>query len=118
MQPRMRHTFTSTIALAAQLLVASSGIAVIVAPSLSAQTTADESTNVRKADRHLMQKIRKAVVADKSLSTAAHNVNIASQDGQVTLKGTVKSEEEKKAIEDKATEIAGAGKVTSELTVK
>jgi osmotically-inducible protein OsmY len=35
----------------------------------------------------------------------------------VTLKGTVKSDEEKKSIEDKATEIAGQGKVTSELTV-
>ena len=65
----------------------------------------------------MIQKIRKAVVSDKSLSTAAHNVNITSQDGVVTLKGTVKSEDEKKAIEDKAAEIAGQGKVTSELTV-
>jgi len=72
---------------------------------------------MNKADRELTQKIRKAVVADKSLSTTAHNVKIISQDGTVTLKGNVKSDEEKKAIEDKATEIAGAGKVTSELTV-
>lgn len=72
---------------------------------------------MRKADRQLMQKLRKALVADKALSTAAHNVNITSQDGVVTLKGAVKSEAEKQAIEDKATEIAGSGKVTSELTV-
>ena len=48
---------------------------------------------------------------------AAHNVKIISRDGMVTLKGMVKSDEEKKAIEDKATEVAGQGKVTSELTV-
>ena len=57
------------------------------------------------------------MVADKSLSISAHNVKIISRDGMVTLRGTVKSDDEKKAIEDKATEIAGQGKVTSELTV-
>jgi osmotically-inducible protein OsmY len=35
----------------------------------------------------------------------------------VTLKGQVKTDEEKKAIEDKAASVAGADKVTSELTV-
>jgi len=66
----------------------------------------------------LTQQIRKAVVADKSLSVTAHNVKIISRDGMVTLRGKVKSDDEKKAIEDKATEIAGAGKVTNELTVE
>jgi osmotically-inducible protein OsmY len=113
----MRNTFTSTLALATQLAAASLGCALIAAPVLSAQTTADQTALTRKADRQLMQKIRKAVISDKSLSTSAHNVNITSQDGAVTLKGTVKSEEEKKTIEDKASEIAGAGKVTSDLTV-
>jgi len=46
------------------------------------------------------------VVSDKSLSIAAHNVKIISRDGMVTLRGTVKSDDEKKSIEDKATEIA------------
>ena len=70
-----------------------------------------------KADRELTRKIRRAVVSDKDLSVEAHNIHITSQDGAVTLIGTVKSDDEKKAIEDKATEIAGAGKVTDELTV-
>lgn len=113
----MRNTFTSTIALATQLAAASFGCGLIVAPALNAQTTADQNASTRKADRQLMQKIRKAVIADKSLSTTAHNVNITSQDGQVTLRGTVKSDDEKKTVEDKATEIAGQGKVTNELTV-
>jgi osmotically-inducible protein OsmY len=113
----MSNTFTSKIALATQLAAASFGCALIAAPALNAQTTADQTVTARKADRQLMQKIRRAVVADKTLSTEAHNINITSQDGAVTLRGTVKSDDEKKAIEDKATEIAGQGKVTSELTV-
>jgi osmotically-inducible protein OsmY len=113
----MPNTFISTLALATQLAAASFGCAFFVAPVLNAQTTADQNASTRKADRQLMQKIRKAVVSDKSLSTSAHNVNITSQDGAVTLRGTVKSDDEKKSIEDKATDIAGPGKVTSELTV-
>jgi osmotically-inducible protein OsmY len=55
---------------------------------------------------------------DKSLSTYAHNVKIITQNGQVTLKGPVRSEEEKKTVEAKATEVAGQNKVTSELNIK
>lgn len=70
-----------------------------------------------KADRELTAKVRRSVVSDKTLSVAAHNVHIAAQDGTVTLTGTVKSDDEKKAVEDKAKQIAGDDKVTSELTV-
>ena len=52
------------------------------------------------------------------LSTYAHNVKIITQNGQVTLKGPVRSEDEKKAIEAKAAEVAGENKVSSELNVK
>ncbi len=70
-----------------------------------------------KADRDLTRRIRRAVVSDKDLSVEAHNIHISAQDGAVSLIGTVKSDDEKKAIEDKATEIAGAGKVTDQLSV-
>ena len=78
--------------------------------------TADQQ-NETAADRELTKKIREAVVADKDLSTYAHNVKIVAQDGQVTLKGPVRSEAEKKSIAAKASEIAGAGKVKNEITV-
>ncbi len=68
------------------------------------------------ADQQLTQKIRKAIMADKSLSTYAHNVKVISRDGMVTLKGPVRSDAEKSTIEAKATEVAGAGKVTNEIT--
>jgi hyperosmotically inducible protein len=79
--------------------------------------TADQQKDNR-SDRELTQQIRKAVVADKSLSTYAHNVKVVAQGGAVTLKGPVRSEEEKKAIVAKAEEVAGAGKVTDQLSIK
>jgi hyperosmotically inducible protein len=81
------------------------------------EPTADQAKNTQ-SDREIMQKIRKAVMDDKTLSSYAHNVKIISQGGKVTLKGPVRSEEEKKTIEQKATDVAGAGNVTDEITIK
>ena len=78
--------------------------------------TADQQ-KINPTDREMARKIRAAIHDDKSLSTYAHNIKIISRDGRVTLKGPVRSEEEKTAIESKATEIAGAGNVTNELEV-
>lgn len=114
-------------------LLLSAACSVVVLPA-TAQQTPPDNTKVNKADRakgavtadqqkenaadrDLTKKIRQAVVGDKSLSTYAHNVKIVTQNGQVTLKGPVRSEQEKTAVEAKATEIAGAGKVTNEITV-
>src|ERR1700730_1359924 len=79
--------------------------------------TADQAKNTTD-DREIMQKIRKAVVDDSSLSTYAHNVKIISQHGKVTLKGPVRSDDERKSIEAKAVEVAGSGNVTNQLSVK
>ena len=80
--------------------------------------TADQQKN-NASDRMMTQKIRKAVMADKSLSTYAHNVKIITQNGMVTLKGPVRSDEEKHAIEAKAIEIAGnASMVDDQLSVQ
>lgn len=81
------------------------------------QPTADQQQNNR-SDRDLTLQVRQAIISDKTLSTYAHNIKVITQNGQVTLKGPVRSEEEKSAVEAKAAAIAGDGKVTSELTVK
>ena len=65
-----------------------------------------------------MQKIRKSLMDDKTLSTYAHNVKVIAEHGKVTLKGPVRSAEEKQSIEQKATDVAGAGNVTNELSIK
>ena len=83
----------------------------------ASQPTADQQKDNR-SDRDITQQVRRAIEKDKSLSTYAHNVKIITQNGQVTLKGPVRSEEEKRAVEAKAAEVAGDSKVTSELDVK
>jgi hyperosmotically inducible periplasmic protein len=82
----------------------------------STTPTADQQ-KMNPADRDLTKKIRASINSDKSLSTYAHNIKIISQDGKVTLRGPVRSAEEKGAIEAKATEIAGGGNVTNLLEV-
>ena len=83
----------------------------------ASQATADQGKN-NNSDRETMRKVRRAVMDDKSLSTYAHNIKIISQHGKVTLKGPVHTEDEKKSIEAKATEIAGDGNVINQITVK
>jgi osmotically-inducible protein OsmY len=79
--------------------------------------TADQAKN-NKSDREIMKEIRQSIVKDKSLSTYAHNVKIVAQNGKVTLRGPVHSEEERRTIEAKAADVAGAGNVTNQITVK
>ena len=82
-----------------------------------ASPTADQQKDNR-SDREITQQIRQSLMNDKSLSTYGHNVKVVTQNGQVTLKGPVRSDEEKKTIESKAIEVAGENKVTSELNIK
>ena len=79
-------------------------------------TTADQQ-KMNAADRSITKEIRSSIMKDKSLSTYAHNIKIITQDGKVTLKGPVRSEDEKAAIESKAVAIAGANNVTDQLEV-
>src|SRR4026209_1120319 len=51
--------------------------------------TADQQKE-NTTDRQLTQKIRHALMQDKSLSTYAHNVKVIAQHGQITLKGPVR----------------------------
>jgi hyperosmotically inducible protein len=81
------------------------------------EPTADQQKENR-SDQDITQQIRQAIIKDESLSTYAHNVKIISQDGMVTLKGPVRSEDEKSAILAKAVEVVGQDKVTNQLEVK
>jgi hyperosmotically inducible periplasmic protein len=76
-----------------------------------------ESQKNGKHDLAITRDIRRALVADKSLSSYAHNVKIITSRGEVTLKGPVRSEDERKVVEAKAVEIAGQGRVANELTI-
>jgi osmotically-inducible protein OsmY len=79
--------------------------------------TAGEQSN-SKSDMELTRKIRRAVVKNDSLSMMAHNVKIVCVNGSVTLRGPVKTDEEKTTVADIARNIAGPDKVDDQLEVK
>ena len=80
----------------------------------TAKTPLDQNEN--KADIQITADIRKRVV-DTKMSVNAHNVKIITQDGMVTLRGPVKTEDEKQTIEQIALAVAGADKVDNQLEV-
>jgi hyperosmotically inducible protein len=78
--------------------------------------TADDQKET-DADRDLVQRIRKSLMADKDLSTYAHNVKVVSINGQVTLNGVVRSADEKSKVASLAQEVAGKQNVVNDLKV-
>lgn len=84
----------------------------------STNTTATADAQKDNAnDRTITQNIRQSVMADKSLSTYAHNVKIVAMNGRVTLNGVVRSDKEKASIEAKAIAVVGQGHVVNDLKV-
>jgi hyperosmotically inducible periplasmic protein len=81
----------------------------------NARTPGDQSN--AKSDVAITKAVRKAVVADKALSTNAHNVKIITTNGVVTLRGPVKSPEEKDTIGAKAKQVAGVKSVDNQLEI-
>lgn len=79
------------------------------------QTPADQSES--EADRTLSQNIRQALTSDDSLSTNGKNVKVITVDGKVTLRGPVKSAQEKAAIAAKAQQVAGVKNVDNQLEI-
>ena len=83
----------------------------------SQAATADNQSNA-KADRLMTAQVRKAIMADKDLSTYGHNIKIITRNGTVTLKGPVKSEDEKQKITSDVAGVVSSDKITNSLTVK
>ena len=81
----------------------------------TAKTPMDQKEN--KKDIDISADIRKRVV-DTKMSVTAHHVKIITQDGKVTLRGLVKSDDEKKQIEEIARSVAGNDNVDSQLEVE
>ena len=80
------------------------------------EVTAD-SQKENETDRGLVARIRKSVMADKDLSTYAHNVKIMARGGQVTLNGVVRSDEEKRKVASLAEQVAGKTNVVNYLKI-
>jgi hyperosmotically inducible protein len=74
-----------------------------------------EQQKMNPADRNITIQIRSAIYRDHSLSTYAHNIKAITQDGKVTLRGPVRTEDEKAGMEAKAAAVVGAENVTNQL---
>ena len=102
-----------------------SGIPAATAPDNTGINTRDRADNAMtagsqpssKGDLTLTARIRRAIVKDKSLSMLAHNVKIISRNGEVTLRGPVKSDQERTTVGSKAQAIAGTDRVDNRLEV-
>ena len=84
----------------------------------SAAIPTPRSQTSHAEDRKLLAAVRRTVVRDKSLSISAHNVKIVAKGSVVTLRGSVKSEDEKAKIEKLALQVAGVASVENQLDVK
>lgn len=87
-------------------------IAVVDAPAV-----ATDQSNSKQA-LQVTSNIRRAVIADKSLSTSAHNVKIVTTGNTITLRGPVMSVAEKGRVAALARQNAQGKGVLDQLTVK
>jgi osmotically-inducible protein OsmY len=82
----------------------------------AALTPTDQREN--QTDLKITQQIRQNVMADDNLSFTAKNVKIITAGGKVTLRGPVKTAEERSAIEAAARKVAGVSQVDNQIEVK
>lgn len=82
----------------------------------AALTPTDQREN--QTDLKITQQIRQNVMADGKLSFTAKNVKIITAGGKVTLRGPVKTAEERSAIEAAARKVAGVSQVDNQIEVK
>ncbi len=80
------------------------------------ELTADQQ-KMNQLDTQITAHIRRELVSDAGLSMYAKNIKIITRDGQVTLKGPVKTVAEKNLVLAKAFEIAGQPAVTDQLQI-
>jgi len=70
------------------------------------------------ADRDITAHIRKEIVSNDGLSTNAHNVKIVTAEGIVTLRGPVKSAQEKAWVAAAAHRAPGVRRVDNQLEIE
>ena len=80
------------------------------------KTSGDQSNS--SADLKITQAIRQALMKDSELSTTAKNIKIITANGQVTLRGPVKTAQEKAKVDQIARSAAGGAQIDDQLDVK
>ena len=85
--------------------------------NIAQKETADAQGNTT-ADRNTAARVRRSIIADKSLSMYGHNVKVIVADGNLTLAGPVHSEAEKKKVAADAEMVVNPTQITNNITVK
>jgi len=80
------------------------------------QTSGDQSNS--QSDLKITQAIRQALMKDSELSMTAKNIKVITANGQVTLRGPVKTAQEKTKIDQLAKSAAGGAHIDDQLDVK
>jgi hyperosmotically inducible periplasmic protein len=80
------------------------------------KTSGDQSNT--PADLKVTQAIRRALMKDSELSTTAKNVKVITANGQVTLRGPVKTAQEKAKISQLAKSASGGAQIVDQLDIK
>jgi hyperosmotically inducible protein len=80
------------------------------------KTSGDQPNS--SVDLKITQAIRQALMKDSELSTTAKNIKIITASGQVTLRGPVKSAQEKAKVDQIARSAAGGAQIDDQLDVK
>jgi osmotically-inducible protein OsmY len=112
------HSFTRAVITSGLLSLAFSTADTFAATPATTQAQAQAQPQAQATpDGELAAKIRKAIEADKALAAYSQTLKIVVSDGLVSLKGSVKSDADKKAIGAKADAIAGEKNVMNNLQV-
>jgi len=80
------------------------------------KTSGDQSNS--SADLKTTQAIRQALMKDGELSMTAKNIKVITANGHVTLRGPVKTAQEKAKIDQLAKSAAGGVQIDNQLDVK
>jgi len=80
------------------------------------KTSGDQANS--SADLKTTQAIRQALMKDGELSTTAKNIKVITANGHVTLRGPVKTAQEKSKIDQLAKSAAGGAQIDNQLDVK
>ena len=128
-----KHTLLFSASLLASTMIVPISSSLVFAQAVSDKAAPDNSAQNQRdrdhqtltpidqsnkpADLETTRNIRQALVKDDRLSTEAKNVKIITVDGAVTLRGPVKTPQEKAAIMAKAAQVAGDAKINNELQV-
>jgi osmotically-inducible protein OsmY len=106
------HSFTRAVITGSLL-----ALTVAVVDTQAATTTSQAQQTQATPDSELASKIRQAIADDQALAGYEKTIKIIVSDGLVSLKGSARTEADKKALGAKADAIAGEKNVMNNLVI-